>query len=439
MSNNPYFSPDVSTDSVYRGQDTTRCLSDDLDTIEEGIESLETEKAPVDHIHTGYAAVDHTHNYAAPTHSHAQTDITGLADALATKANVSDVAGKADLVDGKVPESQLPSYVDDVVEYANLAAFPTTGESGKVYVALDTNKTYRWSGSSYVEISASLALGETSATAYRGDRGKTAYDHSQNGDVHVTAAQKTAWDGKAAGDHTHTPAGIGAATAGHTHTAGALLEMAAALFFTNASGGVEYFYGENSGKNLLTEMAAWPQGFHSAYSNGSNAGNPKDTESWRIFCHKTSGTIGWVLAFGTSGSIFSNYYDSGWKGWRAIYDALHAPLWTGEMYMTETHTIIPTKTLSNCAHGWLLLWSDYNPGTGVGNTDFATTMIPNFAYTGQKWNGGQFLCTVPRFADSTGEATIVKTLQVFDNKLVGNANNTISPRNDVGLRAVYEF
>jgi len=72
------------------------------------------------------------------------------------------------------------SYVDDVEEYANLAAFPVTGESGKIYIALDTNLTYRWGGSSYVEISPSLALGETSASAYRGDRGKTAYDHSQS-------------------------------------------------------------------------------------------------------------------------------------------------------------------------------------------------------------------------------------------------------------------
>lgn len=93
----------------------------------------------------------------------------------------------ATLIDGKVPASQLPSYVDDVLEYANLAAFPGTGESGKIYVAQDTNKTYRWSGSAYVEISASLALGETSSSAYRGDRGKTAYDHSQtSGNPHGT-------------------------------------------------------------------------------------------------------------------------------------------------------------------------------------------------------------------------------------------------------------
>ena len=94
-------------------------------------------------------------------------------------AGWSSLDNKADLVDGKVPASQLPSYVDDVLTYANLAAFPATGEDGKIYIDADTNLTYRWGGSAYVMISQSLALGETSATAYRGDRGKTAYDHSQ--------------------------------------------------------------------------------------------------------------------------------------------------------------------------------------------------------------------------------------------------------------------
>jgi hypothetical protein len=56
---------------------------------------------------------------------------------------------------GKVPSSQLPSFVDDVKEYADLASFPATGETDKIYVAIDTNKTYRWGGSTYVEISAS--------------------------------------------------------------------------------------------------------------------------------------------------------------------------------------------------------------------------------------------------------------------------------------------
>ena len=80
---------------------------------------------------------------------------------------------------GKVPSAQLPAFVDDVLEFDKKSSFPTTGETGKIYVDKETNKTYRWSGSTYVVIGNSLALGETSSTAYRGDRGKTAYDHSQ--------------------------------------------------------------------------------------------------------------------------------------------------------------------------------------------------------------------------------------------------------------------
>ena len=80
---------------------------------------------------------------------------------------------------GLVPSSQLPSYVDDVLEYDTKTDFPTNGESGKIYIATDTNLQYRWTGTQYAEISSSLALGETSSTAYRGDRGKIAYDHSQ--------------------------------------------------------------------------------------------------------------------------------------------------------------------------------------------------------------------------------------------------------------------
>ena len=77
----------------------------------------------------------------------------------------------APLSGGLIPSQYLPSYVDDVVEYSTLSAFPATGEGGKIYVALDTNLTYRWGGSSYVEISPSLALGHTAGTAYPGDEG----------------------------------------------------------------------------------------------------------------------------------------------------------------------------------------------------------------------------------------------------------------------------
>ena len=90
---------------------------------------------------------------------------------------------------GIIISSQLPSYVDDVIEgYFYNSKFykesthttEITGEAGKIYIDLSTEKTYRWSGSTFVVISETLALGETSSTAYRGDRGKIAYEHSQS-------------------------------------------------------------------------------------------------------------------------------------------------------------------------------------------------------------------------------------------------------------------
>ena len=111
---------------------------------------------------------------------------------LNAKANASDFNtfkglkgkpnGLAELdSNGKVPSTQLPSYVDDVIEgyYYNNKFYKEsshtteiTGESGKIYTDLGNNKTYRWSGTTYTEISASLALGETSSTAYPGNLGK---------------------------------------------------------------------------------------------------------------------------------------------------------------------------------------------------------------------------------------------------------------------------
>lgn len=121
-------------------------------------------------------------NKAASSHNHSAANITsGTLDLdripSITDAKITSVS--ASKITGTIPQANLPSYVDDVLEYSSKSSFPKTGEAGKIYVDTTTNLTYRWGGSSYVEISPSLALGETSSTAFRGDRGKIAYDHSQ--------------------------------------------------------------------------------------------------------------------------------------------------------------------------------------------------------------------------------------------------------------------
>ena len=107
---------------------------------------------------------------------------------LPTKlSQLTNDANYVQTVSGLIPSNLLPSYVDDVIEVANYSSLPAVGESGKIYVTLDTNLTYRWGGSEYVEISKSLALGTTSTTAFRGDYGNVAYQHSQStGNPHNT-------------------------------------------------------------------------------------------------------------------------------------------------------------------------------------------------------------------------------------------------------------
>ena len=145
-----------------------------------------------------YAASAHTHDDRYYTES--ETDVK-LKEKLNTILKGS-ANGLAELDStGKVPASQLPSFVDDVIEgylyngklYKESGhTTEISGESGKIYVDLSTEKTYRWSGSTFVVISDTLALGETSTTAYRGDRGKAAYEHSQSAHARTDATNTEA-------------------------------------------------------------------------------------------------------------------------------------------------------------------------------------------------------------------------------------------------------
>lgn len=212
------------------------------------------------------------------------TTITATRGSSFILASQKGVAGGVAELDssGKVPSSQLPSYVDDVLEYKGIAEFPETGETGKIYVDTLTNMTYRWGGSSYVVISSSLALGETSSTAYRGDRGKVAYDHSQSnhntwrnitvGSTTLTAAAVADTLTFAAGSnvslsasgetvtiaatdtntaHTHT-VGTGLSISGSGGTSGAV-SYSLKVASSTEIGGIRLGYAEN-GKNYPVEL-----------------------------------------------------------------------------------------------------------------------------------------------------------------------------------------
>ncbi len=110
---------------------------------------------------------------------------------------IGAVSGVAALdATGKVPAAQLPSYVDDVLEFANLAGFPATGEIGKIYVAIDTNKAYRWSGTVYVYITSGAVdsvAGKTGiVTLVKADVGLSLVDNTSDASKPVSTAQATA-------------------------------------------------------------------------------------------------------------------------------------------------------------------------------------------------------------------------------------------------------
>ena len=126
----------------------------------------------------------------------AQNAVDGINASIGVAGGIASLDGA-----GLVPSNQLPSYVDDVLEYANLAAFPVTGETSKIYVALDNNRTYRWSGTVYVEISPSDVLsvnGQTgTVTLGKTEIGLPNVDDTSDANKPVSSAQQTALNLKA--------------------------------------------------------------------------------------------------------------------------------------------------------------------------------------------------------------------------------------------------
>ncbi len=166
---------------VDTNEDNIAMLDSDVEGLTTDVGTLKTDMTTVKGVVTTIQG-DYVSKTRKVNGKALSADITlGASDVKAIPTSQKGVAnGVAELdANGIIKTSQLPSSIDEIIEADSKSDFPTTGESSKIYIALDTNLTYRWTGTQYVEISQSLALGETSSTAYRGDRGKIAYDHSQ--------------------------------------------------------------------------------------------------------------------------------------------------------------------------------------------------------------------------------------------------------------------
>lgn len=147
-----------------------------------------------------------------------------------------------------------------------------------------------------------------------------------------------------------------------------------------------------------------------------------------------SGNFGWVMCFDKSGGFYVNYLENGvWQGWN-----LKTILWSGIVYPQASNTVTPSKSLSQCRNGWVLVWSDYDVGVGANDFDIAfSTILKGDPFA----HGNSHIFDVPNTLTATSSGAVRKKLLVSDDSIVGHDDNNVTATNtnDVVLRYVLEF
>ncbi len=282
--------------------------------------------------------------------------------------------------DGKVPSAQLPSFVDDVLEYANLGSFPVTGETAKIYVALDTNKTYRWSGSAYVYITSGAVdsvngmTGVVTVSTITGNAGSaTALQTARNingtpfnGSADITT---TSWGAS----RTITIGNTGKAVNGSGNVSWSLAELGAlALTGGTVTGPIEISTGATNGNyNEGLRLTAANNGW-AGVTFGSTGLSGTPTSGW--FAAKNP-TNQFIISPGTSDATVGLQLNSGGDA-----------LWRNSIMLTASNynSYSPTLTGENASGTWgISISGNAASASTATNVDGGTARISTIRGTDQ--------------------------------------------------------
>lgn len=406
-------------------------------------------------------------------HTHVQSEITGLETALSGKSNTNHTHTAASTSVAGFMSAADKTKLNGIAANANAYTHPSTHAASMITGLADiatsgsyndlsdtptsmTPKAHTHAQSDITGLATALngkaSTGHTHSAASTTANGFMSKEDKTKLNGIATGANKTTVDSALSSTSTNpvqnkviNTALAGKASASHNHNSA---YIAKSLQMTADDGDIEVSW---ANQDVVAKIKALGSGMTTAYASIGTTNNPNSIESFRFMVHKTgSAKYGWVMAFGGRGSVYTGYVDNGtWRDWKAIFEASPAPLWKGAMYMSSPdstpQTVTPSKKLSECRNGWLLLWSDYDKDTKKANdSDFVTTMIPKHNPTGGNWGGKAFYCDIPRYIGSNvndvdTERRIIKSIYIHDNCIKGSFNNDKDERNDVVLRAVYEF
>lgn len=189
--------------------------------------------------------------------------------------------------------------------------------------------------------------------------------------------------------------------------------------------------------NVLENFRAYGAGMHTFYAGYAVQGFPQGSSEYRCFGHLTDENTGWLIAVQFDGSMYYNTLNTSWSGWKTIYEQDPWALWSDTAFPNDGETITPSKPLSQCAHGWTLVWCGYNEDDAEPTDMFVQTYnIPKRSYKNADWNGENLV--VPLIINSAPE-WIYKDLLVYDDRIVSAGYNASGDSRGMVLCSIHEY